>query len=223
MRYTLHTSKEADWEGLDRKSLNGWQKLAIRSHGLITPGNIASLIGGIAALYGLWIIVDGQTVEGLAFLAAGRIADVADGIIAEYTKTKSPLGEVVDASIDKIIVGATLLVLGAINLVPWIIIVIAALQNIANVIISVVAKLRNKIIHPSRIGKVSAAFCWVTMILYPLGDLLRKEGHTASGKFLIYVAIASFFVYMVMGLQASFGYGLVIYKKPARKIYRLFK
>lgn len=203
--------------------MNGWQKLAVWSKGLLTPGNLASLAGGISALYGLWIIVDGQTVEGLAFLAAGRIADVADGLIAESTKTKSPIGETVDASIDKVVVGATLLVLGAISLVPWIIIVIAALQNIANVIISVVAKLRDKVIHPSRIGKVSAAFIWTTMILYPLGDFLKQEGHSASGGLIVVLAIVSFFIYVVMGLQASLGYGLVIYKKPARKLYRLFK
>ncbi len=223
MKYTLHTAKIADWEKSTKDPHNFWQKVAIRSHGVLTPANIASVIGGLLALYGLWIILDGETVKGLGFIAAGRIADVADGIIAERTKTKSPLGETIDATVDKIVIGATLLVLGAMELVPWLIIGIVALQNIANVIISVVAKLRDKTIHPSRLGKVSAAFSWVTIILYPLGQHLQEQAYYGIGRFLVVLSLASFVIYVVMGLQASLSYGLVIYKEPARRLYRLFR
>ncbi|HEX5456097.1 MAG TPA: CDP-alcohol phosphatidyltransferase family protein [Candidatus Saccharimonadales bacterium] len=222
MKYTLHTAKRADWE-IDKKPKNIWQKIASRSHGALTPANIASFIGGVLAIYGLWVILDGDTVRGLVFLTIGRIADVADGVIAEYTRTKSPLGEMIDAAIDKLVVAAALIVLGALELVPWIIIAIISLQNITNVIISVIAKLRRKLLHPSRVGKVSAAFSWVTIILYPLGDWLQKDISTAGGEFLKLLALASFAVYMVLGLQASLGYADIIYKKARKSSYRLFR
>lgn len=197
--------------------------MAANSRGVVTPANFASLAGGTVALWGLWAILDGRTFAGLLMLAIGRIADLADGLIAEYTKTKSPLGEIIDATVDKIVVAAALIVLGAMELVPWIIIIVVALQNIANVMISVVAKLRDKTLHPSRLGKVSSAFSWVTIILYPLGVLVQEDIPAWAGKFLILLSLVSFGIYAVMGLRASFSYAHVIYKKPARKLYSLFR
>lgn len=223
MKYTLHTAKKADWEKTDEDTYNPWQKVAAGSGGLLTPGNFISVLGGVLAIYGLAVIMNDDIVAGLILLSLGRLADLADGIIAEQTKTKSPLGEMVDASIDKVIVAAALIVLGALELVPWIILIIVALQNFANVVISIVAKLRDRGLHPSRLGKVSAAFAWVTIILYPLGEWLKKDDSPTGGKLLIVIAIASFIVYLVMGLRATLNYGSAIYKKPAKKLYRLFR
>lgn len=223
MKYKLHTAKKADWEKTTRDSYNRWQKTAAGSHGILTPGNLISLAGGFLALYGLWVILNDDVVTGLVLLTLGRFADLADGIVAEQTKTKSPLGETVDASIDKIVVAATLIILGALELVPWIIIIIVALQNLANVLISIVAKLRDRTIHPSRIGKVSAAFSWVTIILYPLGDWLKQDNSPTAGNLLIAIAIACFFIYIVMGLRATLSYAHAIYRKPTKKLYRLFR
>ncbi len=197
--------------------------MAAGSGGVVTPANVVSVIGGVLALYGLWVILNDDIVTGLVLLALGRLADLADGIIAEQTKTKSPLGETVDASIDKLVVAATLIVLGALELVPWIIIIIIALQNLANVIISILAKLRNRGLHPSRLGKISAAFAWVTIIIYPLGDWLKRHDSPDAGRLLAVIAIASFLVYIVMGMRASLSYANAVYKKPSKKLYRLFR
>lgn len=223
MKYKLHTAKKADWEKTTQSSYNRWQKTAASSRGVLTPGNAVSVAGGILALYGLWVIMNDDVVTGLVLLTLGRFADLADGIIAEQTKTKSPLGESVDASIDKIVVAATLIVLGALELVPWVIIIIVAVQNLANVVISIVAKLRDRTIHPSRLGKVSAAFSWVTIILYPLGDWLKQDNSPTAGDLLVAIAIASFFIYLVMGLRATLSYANAIYRKPTKKLYRLFR
>lgn len=156
MKYKLHTAKKADWEKTSRSHYNVWQKTASRSRGVVTPANFISVAGGFLAIYGLSVILDEKIVTGLVLLTLARLADLADGIVAEQTKTKSPLGETVDASIDKVVVAATLIVLGALELVPWIIIIIVALQNLANVLISIIAKLRDRTIHPSRpSGEVS--------------------------------------------------------------------
>lgn len=223
MRYMLHIAKVADWDKKASGPFNGWQRLAKKTGGVITPGNLASFFGGVAAIYGLWVVMAGEIVNGLIFLSIGRIADVADGVIAEYTKTKSPLGEIIDATIDKIIIAAALIVLGALQLIPWVILIFIALQNMANVISSILAKLRNKLLHPSRLGKVSAAFSWVTLILYPLGDWLQKDLAPSGGSVLVSISIISFVIYIVLGLQASLGYASAVYKVPARKLYGLFK
>lgn len=219
----LHMANTADWEGIDKRSLNRWQKIAAGSNGVLTPGNVISLLGGIAALYGLFIIADGEIVDGLIFLTLGRIADLADGIIADYTKTKSPLGEIVDAGTDKIVIAAALIILGALELIPWIILIFIAAQNIANVISSVLARLRSKRLHPSRLGKLSAAFSWVTIILYPLGDWLRQDIAPDGGKILMAISIISFGIYIIIGFRASLSYAGAVYKVPAKKLYSLFK
>ncbi len=218
MKIGLHTARVADWDRKNASPLNNWQKVAKSTRGILTPGNLASLGGGMAAVYGLWLIMDGEVVNGLIFLAAGRIADIADGIIADYTKTKSPLGETVDATIDKLVVALSLIVLGALQLVPWWIILIVAFQNIVNVFSSVLAKLRNRTLHPSRLGKISAAFSWFTIIAYPLGDWLRQDIAPSGGSFLVVLSLISFAFYLVLGFQASLGYALAVYKKPARKL-----
>lgn len=222
MRIGLHTAKTADWNK-GKQSLNEWQKVAKATNGIVTPGNIASLAGGISAIYGLWLMMSNELIDGLIFLTLGRIADVADGIIAEYTKTKSPLGEIVDATIDKLVVACALIVLGALELIPWPIVIIIAIQNGINLISSILAKLRRKLLHPSRLGKVSAAFSWVTIILYPLGDWLRQDLAPTGGSILVSISIISFAIYVILGFQASFGYAGAVYKAPARKLYSLFK
>lgn len=223
MRLTLHTAKIADWEKTAKGSHNIWQKVASKSYGTLTPANMASFAGGILGIYGLWVILDGHTFEGLILLAIGRVADLADGIIAEYTGTKSPLGETIDATVDKIVIAFALIVLGAIGSIPWIIIIVAGFYNAVNIIISVVARLRRKTIHPSRVGKIAAALIWVTIILYPFGDWLREDISDIGGRFLMLVSLVSFGIYAVIGLRATLSYGRAIYRVPARKLYSLFK
>lgn len=209
MKLRLHTANKADWDKEGPR--NVWQKVASKSYGTLTPANIASIGGAVLAIYGLLLIVDGETVLGLALVAIGRFADLVDGVIAEYTKTKSPLGEIVDASMDKLVMAFALIVFIGIDLMPWPLIAVVALQNIANVMISVVARLRDKVIHPSRLGKLATAFSWVALILYPLGDWMRADGNEPLGVSLIFLALVSFAAYLLMGAKASLQYGYSIY------------
>jgi len=211
----LHTAKKADWDKEGPR--NVWQKIASKSYGTLTPANIASIGGAVVAIYGLLLIIDGNIVSGLALVAIGRFADLVDGIIAEYTKTKSPLGEIIDASMDKIVMGFALIVFIGIGLMPWPLIAIVAMQNIANIMISVVARLRNKIIHPSRLGKLATAFSWVALIFYPFGDWLRNENNELLGMGFIFLALVFFTAYLLMGAKASLHYGHSIYSPRKTK------
>ena len=215
MKLNLHTAKVADWEK-EGGPHNIWQKIASKSYGALTPANLASIAGGIIAVYGLFLIANEEVLSGLLLVAIGRIADLVDGLIAEYTKTKSPLGELVDVTMDKIVLALALIVFVSISLIPWPIIAVVALQNIANVVISLAAKLKKKVIHPSSYGKLATALSWVAIILYPLGDWIRQNTSEGAGTLLVWTALASFGIYLVIGFKASLSYMKTLYKIAAK-------
>lgn len=210
----------ADWDKAGNGPRNFWQKIASKSYGTLTPANVVSIVGGLVAIYGLLLIVEGEITRGLLLVAVGRLADLVDGLIAEYTHTKSPLGEIVDASMDKLVLAFALIVFIAVELVPWPIILVVAFQNIVNIMISVLARLRNLVIHPSRFGKLATTFSWVTLIVYPLGEWLRQGGNETAGWTLILIGLGFFGLYLVIGLQASFDYGSNIKAKKTSKSVR---
>lgn len=217
MKLGLHRAEEADWDKAGNGPHNFWQKIASKSYGTLTPANVASIAGGVLAIYGLLIIVEGEITKGLLLVAVGRLADLVDGLIAEYTRTKSPLGEIIDASMDKLIMAFALIVFVAVELVPWPLIAVVAAQNIVNVMISVLARLRNLTIHPSRMGKLATAFSWATLLTYPLGEWLRQENHTTAGWLFIGLGLTFFGLYLVLGLRASLSYGSNIKAKKVGK------
>src|SRR4051794_15939162 len=98
----LHHASEADWKRLPAAERNSWQRLAARTQGIVTPANLISLGGAAVVFYGLYLIAHSQIVTGILTVLAGRAADIIDGYIAHRTGTKSPLGEAVDVTIDKI-------------------------------------------------------------------------------------------------------------------------
>ena len=207
----MHRSKKvADWHDTKDAERNIWQKLASRSYGTLTPANFVSLIGGVLAFYGLILILNSETVSGLLFLTIGRVADLFDGIIAEYTKTKSPLGELVDAIADKLVIAFAIIIFAALELVPWPIVALIALQNVFNGLAVIIGRLRKIRIHPSKYGKYSTALAWVTLIFYPFGVWIRDNENFVTGVMLITVALASFVLWIFMGAKASIRYGKAI-------------
>src|SRR5690349_11384075 len=97
-----HAGTKPDWDLVAASKRNSWQRLAKLSYGVMTPGNLLSFIGILLVGIGLAAINRQHIWKGLVLLAMGRLCDILDGSAAEYTGTKSPLGEAVDASLDKI-------------------------------------------------------------------------------------------------------------------------
>lgn len=203
----IHRSKAADWDNTKGEERNIWQKLAFRSYGTLTPANFVSIIGGVLAIYGLILIMNEETISGLLLVAIGRVADLLDGLIAEYTKTKSPLGELVDAIADKLVIAFAVIVFAALALVPWPIVALIALQNILSGLAVIVGRLRKIKIHPSKYGKYSTALAWVTLIFYPFGVWIKDNESSITGTVLIIIALVSFAFWLVTGSIASFKYG----------------
>ena len=108
----LHrTSGKPDWEEIKLGKRTLFQRLAAVTHGVITPANAITLIGFVVLLYGLGAILERDYLLGLTLIVMGRLLDIADGLAAEATHTKSPLGELFDATIDKVGTVLTVVVL----------------------------------------------------------------------------------------------------------------
>jgi phosphatidylglycerophosphate synthase len=175
-----------DWSSINKKNYNRWQRVAAATNGILTPGNILTLLGLGLVLYGLWLILSGDVWFGLLSLVIGRACDLFDGWAAEATGTKSFLGELFDAAADKIATILSLVVVGSMGIISWPIFTALLLPHVVIPIIIYTKRRRGIHTHPSRIGKLSMAGLWVSMAgyitSYALGDALP-----ASILFVIYV------------------------------------
>lgn len=163
----LHrASKKPDWEHVAPRHRNRWQRLAAATHGIVTPANLISLLGFLLVVAGLLLLLRHRLWEGALLVVAGRLADLADGFVAQRVRTKSPLGEAVDATIDKL---GALLALGAFaiaDLAPLWVLTAIALLNIVNTTVSLAARRHGTVIHPSAAGKQATAAQWMLLALY---------------------------------------------------------
>ena len=73
----------------------------MRTDGWITPGNIVSAVGAYLTVRGLLDYTNGEKTKGVGKVFAGRMCDIADGLIAKKTGTRSAKGAVLDAGLDK--------------------------------------------------------------------------------------------------------------------------
>lgn len=164
MNMEMHQAgRRADWVSIagDRRTI--WQHIAARTNGIITPGNVVSIAGLVFVLSGIYMVIQGQYVSGFFWVGLGRSADIADGIVAHRTGTKSPLGEAVDAAIDKVELLAALVGLFIAGLLPLSYVIAIALLNGTIAIVSVVAKAKGHIVHPVRSGKLATLLLWMAI------------------------------------------------------------
>jgi phosphatidylglycerophosphate synthase len=197
----LHrTGRQADWEKITAAEQNPWQRLAAATHGLLTPANLISLTGATMTLAGLIRITDDLNWTNVMLILVGRLADIADGYAAEKTGTKSPLGEIVDVGVDKILALAAAVTLAAAELLPVPIIAWVLFYSVFNTVISLTAKLKRITLHPSLEGKLAGLTCWATIGFYLLYRLTGTDYRTLSRAVLIFSLIS---------LAAFVGYGLI--------------
>ena len=172
----LHrTDSISQWEKTDQEKWNFWQKLAAETNGSVTLGNILSVAGLAIVASGAKDLYRGNAVRGISKIAIGRVFDVLDGVAAEYTKTKSPLGEAIDAVIDKVEVAMVYPVLKKQELVPEPILRKFRNQQICNASLTTIAKLRKREIHPQKEGKLSTAKLWGSTVLYIIAKHIEAQ------------------------------------------------
>jgi phosphatidylglycerophosphate synthase len=176
----LHRALAPDWEGINPENMNMFQKLADKTDGLLTPGNAITAIGLGLTLNGVYDICNGNTKKGVIKLAAGRVCDFLDGKVADWTGTKSPAGETIDATADKIAVFGALYMLGRSEILPKRLIGSVLLQNSANAALSIFAKKSGREIHPSAEGKITSALQWGAIIAQTVSHVSGVNEDEAS-------------------------------------------
>jgi phosphatidylglycerophosphate synthase len=204
----LHRSgQKPDWARTPRKRWNEWQKLAAQTDGIITVGNIFTAIGFAGVLYGLYLISKQMYVGGLIAIAAGRLCDLADGWLADATQTKSPLGEKLDAGIDKLETVITVVVLLLCGVVAVWATAALFIPQLAIAVLGYRALRQGKRLPPSKAGKASMALVWVSLVGFVL--LAATSG---------YNRIIACVVYVVVGLAAGTGlYAIPAYYKTTKR------
>lgn len=174
----------SEWEGKTAAERNFWQRLASRTHGIATPGNIFSVVGIATVFVGLWAFADHQMWRGLWLLATGRFCDLIDGTVASATRTKSPLGEIIDTTADKIAAFATLFVFAVSHVAPWQIMLIIGLQSLLIAGLGLSAYRLHKRPHVVAAGKVGGAALWAGLLSFAVATALHSHS-TAHQLWLI--------------------------------------
>lgn len=195
-----------DWKTVPPARHNGWQRLAIQTYGMLTPGNVISLIGLTFVMIGLWQIASAQLGQGAILVAIGRIADLVDGVVADHTGTKSPMGEILDASFDKLGAFVALYIFTIHHIVPVWLAVLFVLQLLITVLIALWARGRRVVLHPSKIGKFTTAASWLALLAFISGRYLTAAAQHASARIVLSSAYGLATIALALGIVGIHGY-----------------
>lgn len=198
----LHRASRPDWETIPENERTTVQVVAASTRGVVTLANGITVLGLVLVIAGVVLLGKGDMWTGLLCIAIGRLLDVADGIVAEWTSTKSPLGEAADAIADKL---GTFLVIGsllAFELAPWWMIVVLFVPQVVIAGIILYLRRNGRNAHPTRFGKSSMALVWVS-ILGILGAV-SSDG-SVSGAWAIPISLV-IMLSAVLACYAAFEY-----------------
>jgi len=197
----------ADWQLVPASKRTRIQQIAAASRGVVTPANFLSFLGLAGVGVGLFYSTRHEWTLGLVCIGLGRLADILDGIVAHHTGTKSPLGEAVDASFDKMAAFATLLVFGATGVIPWWLFGIVLVQNIANSMFGLLGRRWRVVVHPVATGKLATVLQW--------GGLLAFVLAMVSSRNWLEVAYATMAAGLLLGAAASWHYARTVLRARA--------
>lgn len=206
----LHrTTGQPDWATLNPQVYTVWQKIAAGTRGYVTPGNLVTIIGLALVALGLVEVVAENYWLGGLLIIIGRSLDLLDGWLAELTRTKSPLGEIMDASADKIGTFGAVIVLFVIEVVPAWVLLALLLPHVVITGISLLARFRRRSLHPSRAGKISMALLWVVIFGF-LALNVYENGLLGMGVY------AAAFVTVALTLYVAVDYGAQVRDRTAK-------
>ena len=196
----LHrTSGQPDWAGIDKSKYNFWQLLAAKTSGVITPGNIVTIVGLVLVIAGFIALVRQDYWLALTLVMVGRGLDLVDGWLAELTQTKSPLGEIMDATVDKLETIGVIIVLAVTEIAPRWVLAALAVPHVMIAIISILVRIQGKGLHPSRVGKVSMALLWLAVGGFIVLSIFNVATVGAAAYVAMWLAVS-------LGLYALAGY-----------------
>lgn len=203
----LHrTGAEGQWASIPQEDQNTFQKIASKTAGIITPGNTVSAIGATLVTSGLLDVKRGESTKGILKIGFGRLADIGDGMAAEATGTKSPLGEAVDVVVDKSETIAALPILVKSGVLPKNAGATILGLNGASTILGTLAKKRGITLHPSKEGKLAMAGQWGAIGFYGLSEIAENSDAPKLSRGLEIAGHISIVATAALGAKAIIGY-----------------
>lgn len=179
--FSLHRAlHQADWETTPPGSRNYLQKLAKKTNGIVTPGNLISVAGLFLVGFGAFLFIAGARLEGTLMIVIGRLCDVVDGHVADLTQTKSLLGAKIDAVADKIAIAIIVIVFAIQSSIPLYYLALILLPHLLNSIVSLLAFHKNIPFYVSRLGKITTAIQWLSILFYFFAISLNADTTLAS-------------------------------------------
>lgn len=200
----LHRIEGAsDWADVPLPKRNIWQHAAAATSGILTPGNIVSLLGLASIPWAIYLLGIRRPLLAGVVLVLGRACDLLDGYLADKTGTKSRLGEAVDATFDKLSGVYMLVGLGIQHTVAWMILVLIMVPHILISMAGLTAFFHKHQLHPSPVGKISMAIAWMGLV----GFVLTVAAGYGTGRILLRdVSYGLVIVSIGMALAAFGGY-----------------
>lgn len=189
---------QPEWANIPKSKQNIWQRVAVRTNGIVTPGNIVTITGLCVVVFALQQLAIAHYWVAAAALAAGRMLDIVDGLLADKTGTKSPFGELLDATVDKIGTFLTGVVFVISAIAPLWLILAVLLPYIATTLIVFYAHFARVRLHPSQVGKIGMAVAWVSLV----GFVIAKAAHAPLGSSVLGLAVS--FLAMLAAGMATF-------------------
>ncbi len=181
MSYNLHrTGNQAQWAATPEAERNVFQKVAGWSHGIFTIANLATGLGIVKAFEGLDDFQNGNRVKGVVEIIVAHALDAVDGAAAELTETKSPLGELFDATADKVKTTAELVSLTRSGDIPTFAAAVIATHGLSMAILTGVARSRGVRTHTSLPGKLATGFSATAMVGYMTSAAAQEFENTGN-------------------------------------------
>ena len=157
-KINLHRAgKKADWEDIAPEERNAWQRTAAQTHGIVTPGNLVTLASFGVGLWALHKYRKGEDMSAAVLFAASLLGDAADGMVADKTSTKSPLGAALDPLKDKLLQVGALSVLTERGTISKEYAAVSLATNATNAAATVAARTRGIHTEASFAGKAKTA------------------------------------------------------------------
>lgn len=169
-----------------RTTANG---VALNLPNLLTYARIAA----VPALVGCLLVLDGPQAHTAAFLvfAVASITDWLDGYLARVWSQQSALGRMLDPIADKLLVGATLLMLVHLRTIDGVAIIAAVIILCREILVSglreFLAELDVKV-HVSRLAKWKTAVQMVALGALLLAPAVQQPTVLAIGVALLWLA-----------------------------------
>lgn len=197
--------EKSDWDAVPPQARTRWQRIAAATHGFVTPGNVITTLGLLLSSLGLYVLWNRRFASGLCLLLAGRLLDIIDGLVADRTKTKSHVGEALDAGFDKVVAVAAIVVFLTKGFVPQFPLAVILVVSLCNVGFGAVAKLRRRPIHPTQTGKYAAFLQWICLLFFVLAAAIASRSVFGADicNFMAYVVFA---VSLLPGIDSAVGY-----------------